>query len=215
MSSSESALAEAIGQLIESAAARWASFVIRGIITLSFGIIFLVYPTSTLDTFTRLFGAFFIIDGVFCLLAVALLCRSGATCSLWSPYAFASFISLVIGGGTVAYPEMTTASYFIILGVWFLLIGLSELSIACILRKGLSNASTGFMVFGGVLYVIFAIVLLSKPSAVASTLTRIAGIIVILFGLEVIFVGVELRSIHKSSSGNANLSSNAQESSVI
>ena len=78
MSTSDAALESAVEELVLSAASRWPTFVFRGVISLFFGILFLVYPDATLFTITRVFGAFLIIDGIFCFFAVVLLCRSGA-----------------------------------------------------------------------------------------------------------------------------------------
>ena len=70
--------------------------------------------------------------------------------------------------------------------------------------------------FGGLLYAVFAILVLTNPAGAVSTYARIAGIIIILFGLEVIFFGFGLRSIKNSDNGAgaANLSSNQATSMV-
>lgn len=213
MSSSDDALVEALEGLLQSAASRWLNFVLRGLFTFAFGLVFLVYPGTTLNTITRIFGAFFILDAIFSLVAVTLLCRSGAGSRLWSPYFFSFLVGIIIGIGTLVYPNITTDSFFIMMGVWFLLIGLSELSVYCILRKGLSGMCGFLMMFGGLVYVVFAILCFINPEEVASTLTRIAGVIIMLFGMEVIYFGMELRSF-KNSDGVANLSSNQATSMV-
>lgn len=202
----DSALEEAFEALVMSAAKHWPGFVFRGIVQLLFGLLLVIYPNATIFTITRVFGAFMIIDGVFCLLAVVLLCRNGATCRLWSPYMLASVASIVLGSGSLAYPDMTVDALFIITGCWFLIVGLSELAVACILRKGLSNACSGCMIIGGTLYVVFAIALLANPAAAVSTLARIAGVFIMLFGLEVTFFGIELRSIKNNDGDAANVS---------
>lgn len=215
MSTSEASLELAVEELLLSAASRWPAFVFRGVISLFFGILVLVYPDATLFTITRVFGAFLIFDGICCFLVVVLLCRSGATFRLYGPYTFAFLTSLILGIGAVVYPDFTVESFLVITGFWFLLIGLSEITVACILRQGVSGASSSLMVFGGLLYVVFAIIVLTNPAAAVSTYARIAGIIIILFGLQVTFFGFDLRRIKNSdNSGAANLSSNQATSMV-
>lgn len=218
MSSSKAALDSAVEDRVSSAASRWPTFVFRGLINLLFGVLFLVYPDTALDTITRIFGAYSIIDGLFCLLAVALLCRSGATFSLYGPYMMSFLTSFIIGIVSVVYPNFTTETFFVVAGVWFLLIGLSEITVACILRQGLSGASTGCVLFGGLLYIVFAIILLANPAAAVTTYARLAGVVIVIFGLEVSLFGFALRRIAKNSDndgGEVNLSSNAQAISMV
>jgi hypothetical protein len=93
MTSMEATLELVVEELILSAASRWQTFIFRGIVSLFFGILFLVYPDDTLFTITR---AFMIIDGLFCLLAVALLCsvaQRPRCFRLYYPYPVASFLA--------------------------------------------------------------------------------------------------------------------------
>jgi uncharacterized membrane protein HdeD (DUF308 family) len=216
MSTSEAAFELEVDKLVLSAASCWPTLVFKGLISLFFGILLLVYPDATLFTITRVFGAFLIIDSVFSFFAVVLLCRWGAAFRLYGTYVVAFLTSLTLGIGVIVYPGFTTESFLVIVGVWFLLIGLSEIAVACILRKGLSVASSSFMMFGGLLYAVFAILILTNPAEAVSVYARIAGIIIVLFGLELVFVGLELRRIKTNGDNGApNLSSSNQATSMV
>mmetsp|Transcript_29715 Transcript_29715/g.53753 ORF Transcript_29715/g.53753 Transcript_29715/m.53753 type:complete len:217 (+) Transcript_29715:40-690(+) len=216
MSTSEAAFELEVDKLVLSAASCWPTLVFKGLIGLFFGILLLVYADATLFTITRVIGAFLIIDSVFCFFAVILLCRSGAAFRLYGTYVVAFLTSLTLGIGAIVYPGFTAESFLVIVGVWFLVIGLSEIVVACILRQGLSGASSSFMMFGGLLYAVFAILILTNPAEAISVYARIAGIIIVLFGLQLVFVGLELRRIKTNGDNGApNLSSSNQATSMV
>lgn len=213
MQTREDALEEAAEELITAVASRWSVFLLRGFLLLLFGILLIAYPDATIYTITRIFGAFLLVDAFFCFCAIVMLCKSGATWRMWSPYLLAFLASAIIGGGSLAYPGMTIDSLFKLTGAWFLVVGVAEFAVACVLRKVLTGACSGCMMIGALLDVLLAIALLSNPAAAVSTLAIITGVIIILFGLEVTFLGIELRSI-KNNDGSTNLSSN-QTSSMV
>jgi uncharacterized membrane protein HdeD (DUF308 family) len=163
-----------------------------------FGFLLLVFPNTSVFTTARIFGAFLIIDGIVCFLKYLLLCRLGGASSLWGVYFFTFLLDFAVGITSVAHPSITTQILIIAAAVWFLLVGLMELFVACILRSGMGATSCGCMAMGGILYVIFAIVLFADPARGVSAISRIAGVMILLFGLEMTCFAEQLRKKFKN-----------------
>jgi uncharacterized membrane protein HdeD (DUF308 family) len=188
--------------ILDSLASYWTIFILRGLIILFFGSLFLVFPETSVATFSIIFGVFCILDGVSCFIKMWLVCMfvEGSRVPLTMLYFLCSASNLILGIFAIAYPNLTAQILLVFVGVWFCLIGSLELLLLCLMRGDpiMSGGGTGCMFLGGALYFVFGIVLLSDLERGVESLARLIGVIVIIFAIQIIFFGLRLRKVYKS-----------------
>jgi uncharacterized membrane protein HdeD (DUF308 family) len=188
--------------ILNSLASYWTIFVLRGLVILFFGALFLVFPETSVATFSIIFGVFCILDGVSCFIKMWLVYMfvEGGRVPLTMLYFLSSASNLILGIFAIAYPNLTAQILLVFVGVWFVLIGFLELLLLCLMRGDpiMSGGGSGCMFLGGAMYFIFGIVLLSDLERGVERLAKLVGVIVMLFAFQMIFFGLRLRKVHKS-----------------
>ena len=175
------ALAQDLGQF-------WWVLLVRGLLTITFGVMAFVWPGLTAATLVLLFGAFCLADGI-----------TGVWSSLqgrrdqdhWWALLLWSAVSIVIGLLTLFSPGVTALAIIFYIAVWAIATGVIEIVTAVRLRKEIEGEWT--LAAAGAVSVIFGILLLGNPGAGVVGFLWLIGGFAILLGILLVMLSFKAR----------------------
>jgi len=172
--------------MLHALADRWWLLLLRGITAILFGILAFIWPGLTLVTLVLMFGAFALVDGAIVLGAAF----SGAAKPMPSWWlVLVGLLGIAAGIVTFLWPGMSAILLILFIGAWAVAHGIFEIVGAIQLRKEIENE--WMLILGGIISVIFGIIVLIAPGAGALALVWWIAIYSIVFG--VMFVAFALR----------------------
>src|SRR4051812_29156309 len=147
------------------------ALVVRGVATLIFGFLTLLWPGITLDVMVVLFGALVFVDGLFRLAAAA---QADFAPGSWrAPLAPPGVAGLIIGILTAVWPEITALALLYLIGAWAVVVGTLEVAAAVRWRRSLRHEP--LLALAGALSVAFGVTLFVWPLAGALAITWFIG----------------------------------------
>ena len=172
--------------MLHALADRWWLLLLRGIAAILFGVLAFIWPGLTLVTLVLMFGAFALVDGAIMLGAAF----SGAAKPMPSWWlVLVGLLGIAAGIVTFLWPGMSAILLILFIGAWAVAHGIFEIVGAIQLRKEIENE--WMLILGGIISVIFGIIVLIAPGAGALALVWWIAIYSIVFG--VMFVAFALR----------------------
>jgi uncharacterized membrane protein HdeD (DUF308 family) len=175
------------GPLVQTLARYWWLILLRGIAAIIFGVLAFVWPGLTLVTLVLFYGAFVLIDGV---LALANAIMGGNMGSRWW-LALIGVAGIAAGAFTFMWPGVTALVLLLFIAIWAIVLGVFQIIGAIRLRKEIDNE--WMLVLGGVLSVLFGVVMLVAPGAGALALIWVIGAYALAFGLLLVGFALKLR----------------------
>ena len=169
-------------------ARNWWALAIRGAAAIIFGLLTFVMPGVTLAVLVLLFGAYAIVDGIFNL--VAAFRSHGGEQPRWL-LALEGLVSIAAGIVTFTMPGLTALVLVYVIAAWAIITGVLEIVAAIRLRHDIPNE--WWLVAGGVLSVIFGLLLLAAPGTGALALVLWIGAYAIVFGALLVGLAFRLR----------------------
>jgi uncharacterized membrane protein HdeD (DUF308 family) len=173
--------------LVHALAKKWWLVLLRGIVSVLFGIVAFIWPGLTLFTLVLFYGAFALVDGVIALASAFGKERAAPT---W-------WLILVgiagIGAGVITFlwPGLTAIVLVIFIGAWALVHGIFEIIGAIRLRKEIDNE--WWLILAGIVSVLFGLLVLAAPGAGALGLIWAIAAYAIIFGILLIGLSLRLR----------------------
>jgi uncharacterized membrane protein HdeD (DUF308 family) len=169
----------------------WWVFALRGIAAILFGILAFAQPGITLATLVILFGAYALVDGVALLIALAR-GEKDARRHAWSVG-----IMGVIGIGaaivTFVWPGITALILLYVVAMWAITMGVFQVVSAIALRREIEGEF--WMGLGGVVSVLFGILLVVSPGTGLITLVWLVGFWAMAFGASSLGLAYRLHGI--------------------
>jgi uncharacterized membrane protein HdeD (DUF308 family) len=175
--------------LVDELARHWWVIALRGMVAVLFGLLAFVWPGMTLAVLVLLFGAYALVDG---LLAIVVAARGGTDHRL--VLGLEGLVGVLAGLATFAFPGLTALVLLYIIAFWAVLTGVLEVVAAVRLRRVITNEWG--LIIGGVLSVLFGVVLIVSPGAGALAVVFLIGAYAVLFGVTLLMLSWQLRS-HK------------------
>jgi len=172
--------------LREAAARSWWVYLLRGILALVIGVLFLIRPGASLVALVLLFGAWAFIDGVFALTASVTQHRS------WR-LALIGVVGVAVGVMTFFRPGITALALYAAIAVWTIAKGILEIGLSIELRQTLQAHGRGWMIFNGIVSIIFGVLLIVLPQAGVLTIAWLIGIYGLIFSAFLFALAVRLR----------------------
>jgi len=173
--------------MIRAMADKWWTFVLRGVLAILFGILAWQYPGLTLILLMLFVGAFWVIDGLLGLFSV----MGGEGNKLWG--LLYAFITIVAGVYVMTRPGISAIALAIVIGIWAIIKGFSEIAIAFRLRKEIEGEF--FMILSGLIAVLFGFFLVFRPGNGALAIVMIIAIFAIVQGILAILLGFKLKGL--------------------
>jgi uncharacterized membrane protein HdeD (DUF308 family) len=142
-------------------------------------VFFIVDPDETLKVFTVILGIFLLVDGV-----VAMLGAVTGRVEGRGVLAIVGALGVLAGLVLIEKPFGALHIFVLILGIWFVVVGLARLTYALTLQEG-----RGSYILVALIDTAAGILILGWPSIGLSTLGVIIGIVLVLRGVLFIFAG--------------------------
>ena len=178
--------------MLEKVTSNWWKFAIRGLVAIILGIVALVKPGQTLQVLVLAFGAFALMDGI---LAVATGFSVSPVFDRWWAFLLEGLAGIVIGLFTFFSPNITTTALVYFIGAWAIITGIFEIVSAIQFRKLITGEF--MLILGGLLSIVFGVLLFVFPSIGAVSVAWIIGYYAIFFGISEIILGFHMRSLGK------------------
>jgi len=177
--------------VVDQLARHWWVIGLRGLAAILFGVLAFVWPGMTLAVLVLLFGAYALVDGVLTLLAAF---RGGVQHRI--VMLVEGVVSVLAGLAAFVWPGLTALFLLYIIAFWAIVTGVLEIVAAIRVRRAISNELG--LVIGGVLSVVFGVVLLIAPGAGALAVIFLIGTYAVVFGIALLGLAWRLREHHQT-----------------
>jgi len=181
-------------------AQNWWAIALRGVFAILFGLIAVLMPGVTLASLVLLFGAYMLVDGIFAIIAGI---RAAARHERWGGLLLEGVADLVACAIAFVWPLATVLAFVILMAAWAIVSGGLLLSAAFRLHPAHGKWLMGF---GGLVSIIWGILLFLFPIAGAVVLTLWMGAYALFFGVTLLVLAFRLRSRHHDPRGAPPLS---------
>ena len=174
--------------LSSTLARNWTVVVARGIFGLVIGLIAFIFPGPTLLSLVTLFAIYLIIDGI---LAIVAAVHAARRQERWGYLTFEGIVGILAGIIAMALPGITVLVFVGLLAAWAFISGTLELRAAYNLEK---DHGRWWMALGGIISIVFGIVLVAAPRFGALVVTWWVGAYATFFGATLLVLGFKLRA---------------------
>jgi uncharacterized membrane protein HdeD (DUF308 family) len=173
-------------------ARNWWAVALRGVAALVFGLVALFVPGAVLLTLALFFAAYLLVDGVLGMIAAA---RAASHHERWGWLLLEGLVNVAVGMIAAVFPAAAVFGFVLLIAVWALVTGV--LMLAAAFRLHVSHGRWWLM-FAGVVSVLWGALLLAAPLMGAVVLTWWLGAYAIIFGITLLVLGLRLRGQHGS-----------------
>lgn len=180
--------------MVELLSKYWWLIVLRGTAAVVFGLLALVWPDITLAVLVLLFGAYVLVDGVLALGTAIFGKESAEGRRGW--LVFEGIAGIAAGVITFVWPGITTLVLLVLIALWAVATGILEIVVAIRLRREIRGE--WLLGLGGVVSILFGIVLLVRPREGAIAVVWLIGLYAIMFGAILVALGVALRRLRSA-----------------
>jgi len=174
----------------------WWLLLLRGIVSILFGILAFAWPGATILALTLLFGAYAMIDGILSLVA-AITGSDRSTPAWW--LALVGVLGIAAGLIAFFWPFKTAFALVIMIGVWALTVGIFEIVGAIRLRHEIDDE--WWLITAGILSVLFGLAVLMAPASGALAIIWVLGAYAVLAGVLMIAFSFRLKGLHERTGG--------------
>ena len=180
---------------------RW-FLTVNGVIALLFGLLLFLFPQKIITSVVFFSGLAITLGGL-CFLFIAINhMKKDRNIGM---LILQSIFSIAIGLGIMIFHDETLHLFFLLFGVWAIIVGIFQLVILVNIKRNLSNKN--FILFNGLLTIALGVVLILKNEDVPTFLTKLLGAFSILFGIVMIYLSFIIRK-------TAMITDNEQDSPV-
>jgi len=166
---------------------RWWAFVLRGLAAVAFGVLCWILPGLSLLGLVFMFGAWAIFEGI---LAMAAAFRHEAQEPPSWMLALQGIAGILAGLGAFFVPGITAFALLMLIAAWSMIAGVLQIVTAIRLRKEIRGE--WLLALGGVLSVIFGVLLVVFPGAGALALVFWIGGFAVVFGALLVALGLRM-----------------------
>ena len=138
----------------------WWLLLLRGIVAILFGVILWVEPTISLAALVLLFGAYYLVDGIF---AVWTAISGPKDHDYWWLLLLWGLVGIGVGILTFLAPGITALALLFYIAIWAIATGVLEIMAAIRLRKEIDNE--WLLLLAGLASVAFGLLLAFRPGA--------------------------------------------------
>jgi len=184
--------------LLRGLAENWWLLLLRGIVTIAFGVLAFIWPGRTLLTVAFIWGAYAIADGAFALWTAMSGKGSGIAPRWW--LALIGITGILAGSSAFVWPGITVQVALVLIASWAIITGVLEIWGAIQLHKEIEVE--WMMALSGLVSVVLGITLLTRHGAGALAVVWLIGSFAILVGCIYVSLALWLKE-HKYQSDPA------------
>jgi uncharacterized membrane protein HdeD (DUF308 family) len=177
-------------QLAAALSRNWWVLLLRGIIAITFGVLAWVAPGASIAALVVFFGAYVLLDGI--LGVVTAISGRNENESRWALLLW-GLVGVGVGVLTFVVPGVTAVVLLFYIAIWAIGTGVLEIVTAVRLRKELTGE--WMLVLGGLVSVLFGVILMARPGAGALALMWLLGVYAVVFGILLVVLAFRVRSL--------------------
>jgi uncharacterized membrane protein HdeD (DUF308 family) len=166
----------------------WWMVLLRGVVSILFGVIAFTRPDIGLLSLVWLYGAYAVADGV---TSLAIAFQDRVEHRWW--FVLMGLISIAAGAVAFLWPAPTGVVLVMIIGVWAIALGLAEVAAGIALRKEIPDEWV--LILSGIVSVLFGGALLYNPGAGAVAMLWLIAGWAIVVGVLLIILSFQLRRL--------------------
>ena len=178
--------------MLEKISRNWWLYAVRGVVAIILGVVAFAQPEQALQALVLVFGAFALVDGIFAMFAGI---AARGYFDRWWAVLLEGVAGVVIGLLTFFWPNITALVLLYFIAAWALITGIFEIVAAIQLRRVITGE--WMLILGGLLSIIFGILLFVFPGAGAVSLVWMIGIYAVIFGISEIIFAFRLRGLRR------------------
>ena len=177
--------------ILSAFAKNWWVLLVRGVLAVLFGLLALALPGLTLVTLVLLYGVYAFADGLTALWV-------GGGSRAW-PLVLTGAIGILAGIFIFIFPGITAIALLYVIAVWAIIRGIFEIITAIRLRKEIANEWA--LLIGGVVSIIFGLLLAAYPRAGALAMVWVIAVYALVFGVMMIVLAFRVRRLSQRLEG--------------
>ena len=162
---------------------------LRGVIAILFGLAAFLRPGIALEALILLFGAYALVDGVFSIVGVFGGTRGGTP--RWLLF-LEGVVSILAGLIALIFPGLTAVALLYLVAAWAIVTGLAQAATAIRLRQEITGEWA--LILGGILSVIFGLLLAVLPAVGILSLVWLVGAYAVAFGILLLITAFQVRA---------------------
>src|SRR4051812_47898990 len=167
-------------------AQNWWAIALRGVAAIAFGLIALLMPGATILALTLVFAVYMLADGILAIIAAV---RAAQHHERWGWLIVEGIADFIAGAIALLWPVITVLVFIYVMAFWGIVSGVMLLVAAFRLHP---EHGRWLMIFGGIVSVIWGILLLAWPLTGALVLTWWIAGYALFFGGALIALGSRL-----------------------
>ena len=164
--------------MIAMLARNWWAIAIRGVVGILFGLVALFLPGATMLSLVLLFAAYVFVDGVFGIVSAV---RAARAQERWGLLVLEGLVDIAVAVVAVLWPGITVVAFVFLVAFWAIFTGILELAAAFRLEF---IDGRGWLIFGGIVSVLYGALLIVAPMIGAVVLTWWLGAYALVFGVS-------------------------------
>lgn len=176
---------------IKGTVKNWWVFLIVGILLIIGSVWIFRTPVESFIGLAQIFSIMILISGVF---SIIFAFTNKEEINNWGLYLVGGILDVVVGFILLSYPGITLVVFSLFIGFWLMFRGFNTISTSLELKKE-GVGDWAWILFLGVLIIIFAFMSIINPLIGASYLVFTLAFAIFLLGIANIFLGLRLRKV--------------------
>jgi uncharacterized membrane protein HdeD (DUF308 family) len=168
-------------------AQNWWAIALRGVFAILFALIALFSPGATLLSLALLFSAYLIVDGICGIIAAI---RAAGRQERWGILLLEAALNIVMGLVAALFPVGAVLAFVWVTAGWSIVTGVLMIVAALKLAPAYGR---GWLIFSGIVSVLFGLALAFSPIVGAVVLTWWLGAYALVFGITLLVLAFKLR----------------------
>jgi uncharacterized membrane protein HdeD (DUF308 family) len=168
-------------------AQNWWAVALRGVFAIIFALIAFFWPGATILSFVLFFSAYMLVDGIFGIVSGI---RAASNNQRWGLLVLEGILNILVGVIAFIIPGLTVVFFVTLLAVWSLITGILMIVAAFKLNPAYGR---GWLIFSGIVSVLFGVALLIAPLIGAVVLTWWLGAYALAFGVALLILAFKLK----------------------
>lgn len=171
--------------MLQEMASHWWLVLLRGILSIVFGVIAVLNPGLTIYTLAIVFGVYALIDGIS---AIATALVGNKVMQNRLILGIEGVLGVAIGIFAIAFPFSTVIVGLQVIAIWALVTGIMEV-------VGALRGRDWWLGLAGLLSIVFGVYFFLFPGAGALVLLTVIGIYAIIFGILFVIFSFRVRNL--------------------